>query len=130
LARELYELCPTCDGEGAVTISESRDPVACPVCKPLRVVPTGHTIGALDYEQSRRGRDRLLRDWLNSTFRDAANDDARIDAAATILKVGLNQGEASRDVFRKAIAYFVKTLIDPETKDIEILALLQRGYRD
>lgn len=55
--------------------------------------------------------------WLETTFRNAVNDDDRIRQAAAYLKVGRDRGDDTIDVVRACIAAFVLELIDPGMLD-------------
>lgn len=57
--------------------------------------------------------DPYLVNWLESTFRNAVNDDDRVLKAAAILKVAVENGDNSVVALRHCIAAFVLDLIDP-----------------
>jgi hypothetical protein len=59
----------------------------------------------------------ILRDWLETTFRDALLDDNRVMQAAYLLKVGHEKGDPPVEIVRRCIAGFVRELVAPGAMD-------------
>ena len=58
-------------------------------------------------------KETILRQWLDTEFRDAVKDDERVFKAAAVMKVGVEKGDTPVEIVRRVIASFVIDLIDP-----------------
>lgn len=64
LQRKTYEECPACRGSGEVLHvligGVRRERAPCPVCKPIRVIETGLTVGQIEMMRAKADRVDIL----------------------------------------------------------------------
>lgn len=97
----------------AATAKEPIMPSACCNWAEREAIPLLRELAARLERQSEKALER----WLQTTFRQAVLDDARVLAAAAVLKVGVESHGESLEAVRKMIAAFVHDLIVPEAPE-------------
>lgn len=95
------------------TAREPHVPSRCLDWAEREAVPMLHELAKRLKESPQLRTREHLKQWLETEFRAACLDDARVMEAAALLKVGHDAGYPVAEVLRRTIAGFVRELIDP-----------------